>query len=254
VVFDCSAVAPNLVESEIFGHVAGAFTGASTTRSGLFQQAHRGTMFLDELGELPKELQPKLLRVLEKGEVRRLGSTRSEKVDVRIVAATNRNLPEEVKRGNFRDDIYYRVSGAHLHVPPLRARLGDLPLLVGHFLSLHRPARTMADIPPHVWEMFQTYRWPGNVRELKNATQRLLVMPDRPLAHLEASARPPSDRPDANEALLPLREARREASDAFEQSYVSSVLGKANNNVTRAAAIAEVSRQMMQKLMRKHGL
>jgi len=258
VVFDCSAVAPNLVESEIFGHVAGAFTGASSTRMGLFQQAHRGTIFLDELGELPKELQPKLLRVLERGEVRRLGATRSERVDLRENAATNRNLIDEIERGNFREDLFFRVAGAHLHVPPLRDREGDLELLMEHFLAQQSPSRGLEDVPPHAWELFRSHHWPGNVRELKNAVQRLLVTPDRPLPHADACSpvsRRSTLRPEqSGKHPLPLREARRAASERFEQSYLRMALETANNNVTRAAAIAGVSRQMIQKLMRRHGL
>ncbi len=259
VVFDCSAVAPNLVESELFGHVKGAFTGASDNRIGVFQQAHGGTIFLDELGELPKDLQPKLLRVLEKREVRRLGAARAAAIDVRLVSATNRNLVAEVRRGNFREDLYYRVAGAHVLLPPLRNRMEDLPLLTAHFLALQPQPRSLDEIPQHIWALFQSYRWPGNVRELKNAVQRLLIMPDRPLPQFQDGERQPITQATkaaahADERLLPLREARREAADSFEQDYLRQVLERTQNNVTRAAAIAEVSRQMVQRLMRKHGL
>jgi DNA-binding NtrC family response regulator len=255
VVFDCSAVAPTLAESELFGHERGAFTGASTARAGVFEQADGGSIFLDELGELPKDLQPKLLRVLEKGEVRRLGSQRTITVNVRLIAATNRNLAAEVALGNFREDLYFRLAGAHVYVPPLRDRMGDLPLLVEHFLSRSKPPRSAAEIPAGVWEMFMAHRWPGNVRELSNAVQRLLVMPDRPLRSMTSP--PPastSSPPAAGTEALPLRVARREATEAFERQYVEGVLARTAGNVTRAAAVAEVSRQMMQKLMRKHGI
>jgi transcriptional regulator with GAF, ATPase, and Fis domain len=242
VVFDCSAVMPTLVESELFGHERGAFTGASTARPGVFEQGHGGTIFLDELGELPRDLQPKLLRVLEKREVRRLGSQRTIAVDVRLIAATHRNLAAEVSLGNFREDLYFRLAGAHVHVPPLRDRLEDLELLVDHFLSRSRPPRSLGDVPEQVWPLFKAHRWPGNVRELHNAVQRLLVTPDRPLRSLT----PPPP--------VPLRMARRDATDAFERSYVASALARASGNVTRAAAMAEVSRQTMQHLIRKHGI
>jgi transcriptional regulator with GAF, ATPase, and Fis domain len=258
IVFDCGAVAPNLAESELFGHERGAFTGAVAARAGVFEDADGGTLFLDEIGELPKDLQPKLLRALEKREVRRLGSTRTVSVDVRIVAATNRSMTAEVARGVFREDLYFRLAGATVIVPPLRERMSDLPRLVEHFLSLERPARSAHEVPPEAWAMLNAHRWPGNVRELRNAVQRLLVTPERAIA---ASPRMPEsdpdssfDEPQASQEALPLRVARREASDAFERRYVRAMLARTGGNVSRAAAVAEVSRQMLQKLMRKHGV
>jgi len=256
VVFDCSAVAPNLAESELFGHERGAFTGAVSSRPGVFEQADGGTIFLDELGELPKDLQPKLLRILEKREVRRVGSNKTVSVDVRLIAASNRNLVAEVERGNFREDVFFRVAATHVYVPPLRDRLDDLPVLVQHFLSNANPPRQLADIPEHVWDMFRTYRWPGNVRELQNAVQRLLITPERALnSQSQRSPAGPtaSVPPPANGKLAPLRIARREAADEFERAYLEQLLARTDGNVTRSAAIAEVSRQMIQKLLRKHG-
>ncbi|HVJ14178.1 MAG TPA: sigma 54-interacting transcriptional regulator [Polyangiaceae bacterium] len=253
VVFDCSAVAPTLAESELFGHERGAFTGAVAARAGVFEQASGGTIFLDELGELPKDLQPKLLRVLEKREVRRLGGSRPIAVDVRLIAATNRNLRAEVRRGEFREDLYYRVAGAHVYVPPLRDRLEDLPLLAQSFLAASRPPRRLNEVPQHIWDMFRAYRWPGNVRELRNAVQRVLVMPERALdgaLTAESHALLPAD----PEAVVPLRIARRDAADAFERAYLQALLAKSDGNITRAAALAEVSRQMIHKLVAKHGL
>jgi two-component system, NtrC family, response regulator GlrR len=251
VVFDCGAVTPTLVESELFGHERGAFTGAVAARAGVFEQADGGTIFLDELGELPKELQPKLLRVLEKREIRRIGAQRSMPVDVRVVSATNRKLSVEVARGNFRQDLYFRLAGAHVSVPPLRDRREDLPLLVEHFLRRAVPPRSRSEISPQVWEMFSTHRWPGNVRELRNAVERWAVTPERPLGALESAEEGP---PEASVELSPLRVARRDASDDFERRYLKALLARTSGNVTRAAAIAEVSRQMIQKLMRKQGL
>ncbi len=255
VVFDCSAIAPTLAESELFGHERGAFTGAVASRPGVFEQASGGTIFLDELGELPKDLQPKLLRVLEKREVKRLGSNRTVPVDIRLIAATNRNLMAEVERGNFREDVYFRIAATHVYVPPVRDRLDDLTMLVTHFLKRSTPSRGPDAFPEHVWEMLRAYRWPGNVRELQNAVQRLLITPERSLGGASPRALPasPSVPPPAADPE-PLRIARREAADEFERSYLQLLLGKTGGNVTRAAAIAEVSRQMVQKLMRKHGL
>jgi len=256
VVFDCSSVAPSLAESELFGHERGAFTGAVGTRPGVFEQADGGSIFLDELGELPKDLQPKLLRVLERREVRRLGSQRTIPVDVRLIAATNRNLAAEVQRGNFREDLYFRLAAAHVRVPPLRDRMEDLPLLVEHFLTRIKPRRTAADIPPQVWTMFNTHRWPGNVRELWNAVQRFSVTPERILSD-DFSAAPVRDSrppPPDTTHVQPLPVARREASEAFERNYLETILRRTDGNVQRAAAVAEVSRQMVQKLMRKYGI
>ncbi|HMJ12694.1 MAG TPA: sigma 54-interacting transcriptional regulator [Polyangiaceae bacterium] len=246
VVFDCGAIAPTLAESELFGHERGAFTGAINSRPGVFEQAHGGTIFLDELGELPRDLQPRLLRVLEKREVRRLGSERTIPVDVRLIAATNRNLAAEVERHNFREDLYFRVAATHVYIPPLRERMDDLPALVEHFLALAKPPRSASEIPKQVWSMFRAHRWPGNVRELSNAVQRFIVTPDR-LLRTSSSQSAAAMKP-----VAPLCTARRVATDAFEREYLHALLTQSGGNVTRAAALAEVSRQMIQKLMRKH--
>ncbi|HKU37915.1 MAG TPA: sigma 54-interacting transcriptional regulator, partial [Polyangiales bacterium] len=256
VVFDCSAVAPTLIESELFGHERGAFTGAINARAGVFEQAHGGTLFLDEIGELPKDLQPKLLRALERREVKRLGSHKVETVDVRVLAATNRNLAAEVKTGNFRQDLFYRIAGARVHVPPLRERLEDLPLLVEHFLRLDAPHVAHFNVPSHVWDMFRAHRWPGNVRELRSAVQRLVVAPELALHASDRVQCESAPQPTAAGAssIAPLRIARREAADNFERDYLRALLARTQGNISRAAAIAEVSRQMVQKLLKKHEL
>jgi DNA-binding NtrC family response regulator len=177
-IFDCGAVPPNLIESELFGHEKGSFTGAVMTRQGLFEMADGGTLFLDELGELPLDLQPKLLRALEQREVRRVGSTKSMKVDVRIIAATNRNLETEVREGRFRQDLFYRLSVVRLHLPALRERADDIGLLVAHLLRNHRSNRTADGSPrikglsPAALRALEAYEWPGNVRELVNVLER----------------------------------------------------------------------------------
>ena len=257
VVFDCGAVAPSLAESELFGHERGAFTGAVTSRPGIFEQAHGGTLFLDEIGELPKDVQPKLLRVLEKGEVRRIGGLKTIPVDVRVIAATNRNVLAEVERGRFRQDLYFRLAAAHVVLPSLRDHLDDLPLLIEHFLAMEFPPRRVEELSAETWQAFRSHAWPGNVRELRNALRRRLVAPHRPTAKQHSAATPTfeSDVVTVWEGeITPMRVARRFASDAFERRYLEAVLSKARGNVTRAAAIAEVSRQIMTKLLRKHGL
>jgi transcriptional regulator with GAF, ATPase, and Fis domain len=256
VVFDCGAVSPTLIESEIFGHERGAFTGAAQAHEGVFEQADGGTLFLDEIGELPMELQPKLLRVLEKRQLRRVGGSKVIPFDARVVAATNRQLRAEVARNRFRQDLYFRLAAAHVTVPALRERMEDLPLLVGHFLSLERPPRSAQEIGRDVWDLLRAYRWPGNVRELRNAVQRLLVTPDRALSDLAAggaSSSSTSASSASSPEVPPLRIARREANDAFERDYLAAALAAVGGNVTRAAALAEVSRQNIQKLMKKHG-
>jgi transcriptional regulator with GAF, ATPase, and Fis domain len=260
VVFDCSAVAPSLIESELFGHERGAFTGAVQARPGVFEEAHGGTLFLDEIGELPRDLQPKLLRALEKRQVKRLGSQRVVNIDVRVLSATNRNLAAEVRADSFRQDLYYRIAGARVCMPPLRERMDDLPMLVDHFLALDAPTLDRAMIGRDVWTMFRGHRWPGNVRELRNAVQRLVAAPELSLNLPEPATAPSTQSltspyaPPTVQLHEPLREARRKASEAFERNYVRSVLERTEGNITRAAAIAEVSRQMVQKLIRKYGL
>ena len=180
VVFDCSAVSAGLIESELFGHVRGAFTGAVGDRAGAFEAAHGGTIFLDEIGELPLDLQPKLLRVLERLEVRRVGEAATRRVDVRIVAATNRSLAAEVDAGRFREDLYYRLAVVRIGLPPLRERPEDIPLLVEHFArEAARAGATPAALPEAAIRGLVAQAWPGNVRELRNAVARAVARRDR---------------------------------------------------------------------------
>jgi transcriptional regulator with GAF, ATPase, and Fis domain len=254
VVFDCSAVVPSLVEDELFGHERGAFTHAHASRIGVFEQAEGGTLFLDELGELPKDVQSKLLRVLDAREMKRVGGNKTMPVDVRLVAATNRNLEAEVQRGNFRADLYFRLAVGRVRVPPLRDRMDDLPLLIEHFLKRAKPSRSGRDMPASVWALFNGHRWPGNVRELSNAVQRFLVTPERVLMSA-AESEPVRPHPASSTDLPPpLRVARREASEEFERAYLTRVLEYSQGQVVGAAAIAQVSRQMVHKLIRKHGM
>src|SRR3990170_204331 len=178
VVVNCGAIYPELMESELFGHEKGAFTGATTQRRGAFEIAHGGTIFLDEIGELPLRLQPKLLRALEQKEIKRVGGNETILVDVRIIAATNRNLREEIARKGFRDDLYYRISTVTLSVPPLRERREDILTLAGHFLReiAEKTGRPVPGISPAAGDFLSSFDWPGNVRELRNAIQRAVVM------------------------------------------------------------------------------
>jgi len=260
IVFDCSAASATLIESELFGHVRGSFTGATGDRPGAFEAANGGTLFLDEIGELPLDLQPKLLRALENREVRRVGSNTAHKVDVRIVAATNRSLMHEVDRGRFREDLYYRLAVVPVRLPPLRERLGDVPLLLRHFEEkLRRPGQP--PLPENVVDDFCARAWPGNVRELRNAVARALSMGT--LAAAEHAGAPPGAPPQAavrtgEEAMTvdlnePLFVGRERVAEAFERKYLSAALKQTGNNVSRAAEIAGVNRKFIQRAMKRFG-
>ncbi len=247
VVFDCGATPAQLVESELFGHERGAFTGADSARAGLLERAHGGTLFLDEIGELPLELQPKLLRAVETRRFRRLGSTTPRAVNLRLVAATSRNLEHEVGEGRFRQDLYYRLAVVKVRVPPLRERREDLPLLLEHFaarLDLPGLGERLESLLP----LLQSYAWPGNVRELRNVVERLAVLP------LEDALSSAVLRPRGRIRPAAYHEARERAVDEFERAYVQAILEHSGGNVTHAAELAGVSRRYVTMLMTKHGI
>ncbi|HEY1959634.1 MAG TPA: sigma 54-interacting transcriptional regulator [Polyangiaceae bacterium] len=246
VVFDCTAVTPSLVEAELFGHERGAFTGAVKQRLGVFEQADGGTLFIDELGELDVTLQPKLLRALERSEIRRVGGDAWIKVDVRIIAATRRDLDAEVEAGRFRDDLYHRLAVGRIALPPLRARKGDIGPLA-RALSVRLGAAEDA-IPAARIAQWERQPWPGNVRELRNAVARELALGD--MAALESAKDDPGR--DVIERVigegLPLARARARVVEAFERRYVEAMLGAHGGNVSRAAHAAGVARRYFQIL------
>ncbi|MGZ3440621.1 MAG: sigma 54-interacting transcriptional regulator [Polyangia bacterium] len=248
VVFDCGSIAPNLVTAELFGHERGAFSGAAATRAGLFEEADGGTLLVDEIGELPLDVQPALLRVLETKTVRRLGGTRDLRCDVRVVAATNRNLAEEVRAGRFRKDLFFRLAVARVQVPPLRERGDDIPFLARRFAS-----ELGAALSPELIAVLYSYDWPGNVRELRNVIARLAAQPDAAPAFGDGRGRLRDPMFDGAR-LRPLSEARQHAGDDFERRYVELALERAGGNVSRAAELAGASRQMLTRLIAKHGL
>ncbi|MEZ4439325.1 MAG: sigma 54-interacting transcriptional regulator [Polyangiaceae bacterium] len=245
VVFDCTEVPENLVESELFGHEKGAFTGAVEARQGLFEQAHRGTLLIDEIGDLPLSLQPKLLRALERSEVRRVGGNARIRFDVRILAATRRDLDHEVQEGRFRDDLFHRLAVARIELPPLRKRRGDIARLARHFA-----AERAEELPPAVMARWESAPWPGNVRELRNAVARQLALGE--LA-IDATAAPPSTDilADVLARDLPLASARQLVVDAFERRYLERLLDKHGGNVTHAARAAGVARRYLRLLKNK---
>jgi len=254
-VVDCGAMPPNLLESELFGHERGAFTGAVSSRQGVFEAANGGTVFLDEIGELAVDLQPKLLRVLERFEVRRVGSNTSKRIDVRIVAATNRPLAESVNDGTFREDLYYRIAVVELLLPPLRSRREDIPLLAQHFFR--RYAGDRESMPKELLSSLSSRAWPGNVRELRNFIERSVSLGFSPATLAPPPTRDLSHATRLEEVVpthLPLKDARLAWTEQFELLYVKALLEKTSGNVTRAAELAGVNRRSLQRLIASLGL
>jgi DNA-binding NtrC family response regulator len=264
VVFDCAAVPASLMESELLGHERGAFTGAEGRRIGRFEEAQGGTLFIDEIGELPLELQPKLLRALEKREIRRIGGSQVIPVDVRVVAATNRDLVREVNRNTFREDLYYRLAVVRVRVPPLREREGDIPLLVEHFVREtldgdEAAAReAIASITDDNWQKLLSHSWPGNVRELRNFIERTMAITGGVDVSSAPPTRPVTARgPDGNagpgiDLSRPFIEAREELLAAFEKGYLEAQLSRHGGNISRAARAAGLDRMHFKRLLLRH--
>jgi len=254
VIVDCGAISPNLVESELFGHVRGAFTGADRDRVGAFEAADGGTVFLDEIGELPLELQPKLLRALEAREIRRVGETRARKVNVRVVSATNRDLEREVNKSRFREDLYFRLAVIQVHVPPLRERLDDMEILVRHFLSqLGCPDEERLFQPAVLMEMAK-HDWPGNVRELRNYVERTVVLQTASPTSRKSASSSPSIGTQNVDIRIPFKLAKDSAVDTFERAYLGALLESCGGNMSKAARTAGMDRMYLHRLVQKHGL
>jgi len=264
VVFNCAAVPSELAESELFGHKKGAFSGATADRIGALQRADGGTLCLDELGELPLELQPKLLRVLETGEILPVGADRPRQLDVRVIAATNRDLGAEARRGRFRSDLLYRLEVVRVRMPPLRVRPEDIPGLVARLLQGKLPPGDEVGGPN--LKRLTGYSWPGNVRELRNALLRAVTLAPTPggqarFAELVFNLGPIAQSPSTIGAELPgistdvpYKDAKAQLLATFEQNYVGALLDRHHHNVARAAEAAGVSRKHLYELMRKVGL
>jgi len=261
VVFDCSAVPANLIESELFGHEKGSFTGATGLRHGAFELADGSTIFLDEIGELPLDLQPKLLRVLESRTIKRVGGDRPIAVDVRVVAATNRNLEAEVKKGNFREDLYYRLNVVPIYLPPLRKRKDDVPMLVDHFIDEYNKSNTEKacdGIEQGAVHLLNSYEWPGNVRELRNTVSRILSFMDG--SKITTEDIPERVRIPVARAELDIREdlgfkdAKEQWISTFEKQYLQELLKKNNFNISATAKEAGIDRKSVQRLIKKYAL
>jgi DNA-binding NtrC family response regulator len=246
VVINCAALPDTLLESELFGHEKGAFTGAINTKHGLFELADRGTLFIDEIGEMSGSLQAKLLRVLEDGSMRRVGSLKERRVNVRLLAATNRNMADEVRAGRFREDLYYRINVMSLQLPPLRQRAGDLPLLVERFLG---PGWT---IEPDALIAMERYSWPGNVRQLQNAIQRAKIMADDGAIR---SIDLPSEITGTSSAIAASSIASaREIAAQIQHADVVEALRQHRGNKARAAKALGINRRSMYRLLEKYGI
>jgi DNA-binding NtrC family response regulator len=244
VIVNCAALPETLLESELFGHEKGAFTGAISTKPGLFEVADGGTLFIDEIGEMPGSLQAKLLRVLEDGSMRRIGSVKERRVNVRLLAATNRKLGEEVAAGRFREDLYYRINVMSLELPPLRQRTGDIPLLVKHFLGL------AWSVEPEAQQAIQAYHWPGNVRQLMNALERAKIMADGHTIRLR-------DLPQeviASSGAAASLPVHLDTDDlcAIERRKVVEVLRRERGNKARSARALGIDRRKLYRLLEKY--
>ncbi len=261
VVIDCASLAKDLIASELFGHTKGAFTGAMTDRAGAFEHADGGTVFLDEIGDLPLELQPQLLRVLEKREIKRLGSNQTRRIDVRVIAATNKKLEKEVSGGTFREDLFYRLSVVRIEIPPLRQRLADIEPLLLKFLTEFMGTGALDAIKDwkRALRVFKTLAWPGNVRELRNLAEVAAYSDQRPVeltgflfqrrlnnSEEDLLARYSPDRP--------FKVVKNELLSAFESRYLKALMHRHEGNVSQAARQAEIERAYLQRLLRKYGI
>jgi transcriptional regulator with PAS, ATPase and Fis domain len=255
VVFDCARVAPTLLESELFGHERGSFTGANETRIGVIESADGGTVFLDEIGELSLDLQPKLLRALERQEICRIGSSRTRRLNVRILSATNRDLRAMVRAGEFRQDLFYRLDVVKLKVPPLRERREDIPLLGHHFLR-QITGDASAELPEDLLAMFRSHSWPGNVRELRSAVERWILLGKshhrlvtEPIVPAEGTESGEDDEFDLNSAF---RDVKARVVSQWERSYLEKLMSRHDGNVSRAARAVRMSRNYLTELLQRY--
>jgi two-component system, NtrC family, response regulator AtoC len=263
---NCAAIPRELMESELFGYERGAFTGAVTSKPGRFELADEGTLFLDEIGEVPLEMQVKLLRVLQESEFERVGGIKTTKVNVRLIAATNRNLEKEIETGRFRKDLFYRLNVVPVHLSPLRERIGDIAPLANHFVQKYnkRLGKKIEGIREEAMHILRAYPWPGNIRELENLMERVILFADGP--HIEVKDIPeavrvgglssPPSHTSAPHAIgeTPLKEFLKQRQAEIERTFIIQALSKTEGNVTRAARLLHISRKSLQTKMKDFGL
>lgn len=258
VAVNCAAIPETLIESELFGHEKGSFTGATSMKRGQFEQADGGTLFLDEIGDMSLSTQAKVLRALQEQQFTRVGGTKLMKVDVRVLAASNKDLEKEIGKGQFREDLYYRLNVVPIVVPPLRERREDIPALVQHFMRTHAEEQglRMKEVSPEAMAVFQQYEWPGNIRELRNLTERLMIMVpgfviEATHAALSLQGRTTSAVPVSNQAPNPLLaksyDSLRDARNAFEKEYISRKLREHHWNISRTAEDLKIERSHLHR-------
>ncbi len=270
VAVNCSSIPDTLIESELFGHVKGAFTNANTSRAGLFEVADKGSLFLDEVGDLSLAAQVKLLRALQEGEIKRVGSNETRVVDVRVIAATNVDLAEKITNGRFREDLYYRLNVIAIELPPLRDRRDDIPVLAQHFLRkfARKSGKEIRRLSPETLATLTAFAWPGNVRQLENAIERAVVLARGDELTVEdlpdaLGGKNPSPRAaDTGEAIdlvaraladVPYAEAKRRVVRDFDRAYALQLLERSKGNVSEAARLAGLDRSNFRRVLRKHG-
>jgi DNA-binding NtrC family response regulator len=259
---NCAAIAKNLLESELFGFEKGAFTGAVNRKQGRFELAHKGTLFLDEIGDLPKEMQAKILRVIQEQKFERVGGLQTVTVDVRLITATNRNLLQDVKDGNFREDLYYRLNVLPIHLPPLREKREDIDPLTDYFIDKFNKKlnRNVRGIDPEVRALFNRYPWPGNIRELENIIERLVLLATEDTITIEDIPKEIRDIGDAEDidhlskSGKSFREIIRDRTEGIERNIIQKVLKECNENVSKAALQLGISRKGLQLKMIKYDL
>ncbi len=264
VAVNCSALTETLLESELFGHVKGAFTGAIANKKGLFEAAHGGTLFLDEIGDIPLSTQVRLLRVLQEGEVKRVGANDAVTVDVRVIAATHVDLVKARQEGRFRDDLFYRLNVIAVNLPALRDRPEDVPLLAHHFVKMYaaKLGKKIEGLTPAALAQLTAHRWPGNVREFENAVERAVVLTSTPMidvdglpAEVRNASKPSGAEADVTSlAHLPFSQAKALTIGAFERRYLSALLERCGNNITQAALAAGMDRSNFRRLLKEHDL
>jgi DNA-binding NtrC family response regulator len=257
---NCGGLPEPLVESELFGHEKGAFTGANAARTGLMEHANGGTFFLDEIGELPMNVQVKFLRVLEERRIRRVGSNRERDVDIRLISATNQDCEEMIEAGKFREDLYYRINTFVIRVPPLRERLEDIPLLVGRFLSDYGASRGVREFSDEAMQLLHRHSWPGNVRELQHVVERSVTLASGKtvrtadlLENLGQRSRR-GGRVSSVKLHLPFKEAKESVVEEFERHYIEHLLRSHEGNISRAAESSGIDRRSLHRLLAKYGI